>query len=126
MTDKEPLFFNRELSWLEFNQRVLGEALDAEVPLLERVKFLAITSSNLDEFYMVRVGGLNIMVAQAIQTPDVTGMSPQEQLNKLSQRTHEMTRQQYDCFNLMLESVLRAVLEFSGKAMNTPPKQLML
>ena len=102
MTDQEPLFFNRELSWLEFNQRVLGEALDAEVPLLERVKFLAITSSNLDEFYMVRVGGLNIMVAQDIQTPDVTGMSPQEQLNKLSQRTHEMTRQQYDCFNLML------------------------
>ena len=109
MTDKEPLFFNRELSWLEFNQRVLGEALDAEVPLLERVKFLAITSSNLDEFYMVRVGGLNIMVAQAIQTPDVTGMSPQEQLNKLSQRTHEMTRQQYDCFNLMLEPGLQEI-----------------
>ena len=109
MTDQEPLFFNRELSWLEFNQRVLGEALDAEVPLLERVKFLAITSSNLDEFYMVRVGGLNIMVTQDIQTPDVTGMSPQEQLNKLSQRTHEMTRQQYDCFNLMLEPGLQEI-----------------
>ncbi|MBA62163.1 MAG: RNA degradosome polyphosphate kinase, partial [Planctomycetaceae bacterium] len=103
MTAQQQLFFNRELSWLEFNQRVLGEALDSNVPLLERVKFLAITSSNLDEFFMVRVGGLNILVAQNNHTSDVTGRSPAEQLKELSHRTHEMTNQQYACFNQMLE-----------------------
>ncbi len=109
MTQQEPLFFNRELSWLEFNQRVLGEALAPDVPLLERVKFLAITSSNLDEFYMVRVGGLNIMVAQDNFKPDVTGRNPVEQLEELSRRTHEMTRQQYECFNEMLEPGLQEI-----------------
>ena len=109
MTNQEPLFFNRELSWIEFNQRVLGEALDSESPLLERVKFLAITSSNLDEFMMVRVGGLNIMVAQENHTPDVTGLTASEQLAEISQRTHEMTRQQYTCFNTMLEPGLEEI-----------------
>ena len=58
MTDNVSEFFNRELSWLEFNQRVLDEACDLSVPLLERIRFLAITASNLDEFFMVRVGSL--------------------------------------------------------------------
>ena len=109
MTHQEPLFFNRELSWLEFNQRVLGEALDPNVPLLERVKFLAITSSNLDEFYMVRIGGLNIMVASGKHTPDITGRSPAKQLEELSLRTHEMIEQQYECFNKILEPGLAEI-----------------
>ncbi|MBT6725007.1 MAG: RNA degradosome polyphosphate kinase, partial [Planctomycetaceae bacterium] len=109
MSDQEPLFFNRELSWLEFNQRVLGEALDTGVPLLERVKFLAITSSNLDEFYMVRVGGLNIMVSNDKHTPDITERTPAKQLEELSQRTHEMIKQQYQCFNEMLEPGLEEI-----------------
>lgn len=109
MNSQEKLFFNRELSWLEFNQRVLGEALDPGNPLLERVKFLAITSSNLDEFYMVRIGGLNIMVAQDNNQPDATGRSPSEQLEELSRRTHQMTTHQYECFNQMLEPGLEEI-----------------
>src|SRR3954451_22353949 len=77
-------FFNRELSWLEFNQRVLGEARDESLPLLERLKFLAITASNLDEFFMVRVGGLCVLVEQKITTPDAAGMTPAEQLSAIS------------------------------------------
>src|SRR3954467_11750050 len=83
-------FFNRELSWLEFNQRVLGEARDESLPLLERLKFLAITASNLDEFFMVRVGGLCVLVEQKITTPDAAGMTPAEQLSAISSRAHEM------------------------------------
>ena len=91
-------FFNRELSWLEFNQRVLDEALDESLPLLERLKFLAITASNLDEFFMVRVGGLRVLVEQNISTPDAAGMTPAEQLAAISKRVHEMMAQQQSCF----------------------------
>src|SRR5258706_9471991 len=80
-------FFNRELSWLEFNQRVLDEACDESLPLLERLKFLAITASNLDEFFMVRVGGLRLLVEQGITTPDPSGISPAEQLAAISTRS---------------------------------------
>ena len=91
-------FFNRELSWLEFNQRVLDEARDDGLPLLERLKFLAITASNLDEFFMVRVGGLRVLVEQGISTPDSVGMTPAEQLAAISARAHEMVAQQQACF----------------------------
>src|SRR6187431_808429 len=94
----QPKFFNRELSWLEFNQRVLEEACSEELPLLERLKFLAITSSNLDEFFMVRVGGLRLLVEQGITTPDPSGMSPAEQLAAISKRTHQMIKEQQSCF----------------------------
>src|SRR5215471_2984952 len=91
-------FFNRELSWLEFNQRVLDEALDESLPLLERLKFLAITASNLDEFFMVRVGGLRLVVEQGIATPDPAGMTPAEQLAAIGTRAHQMVAQQQTCF----------------------------
>ena len=68
-------FINRELSWLEFNQRVLDQAIYAKVPVLERLKFLAITASNLDEFFMVRVGGLQIQHSRGIDTRDPSGLT---------------------------------------------------
>src|SRR3954451_20098652 len=91
-------FFNRELSWLEFNQRVLDEARNDSLPLLERLKFLAITASNLDEFFMVRVGGLRVLAEQGITTPDPAGMTPTEQLAAISRRSHQMIAQQQACF----------------------------
>src|SRR5215203_1647453 len=96
-------YINRELSWLEFNQRVLDEARNAEIPLLERLKFLAITASNLDEFFMVRVGGLQLMVEAGRHSPDPAGMSPDEQLRAIGTRSHAMLRDQYACFHEELE-----------------------
>ena len=84
------LYINRELSWLEFNARVLNEAFDARNPLLERLKFLSIFSTNLDEFYMVRVAGLRRQVAAGMQAPAPDGMSPQEQLGAIHARVTEL------------------------------------
>jgi polyphosphate kinase len=89
---------NRELSWLEFNQRVLEEAQDPEVPLLERVKFLAIFSSNLDEFFMIRVAGLKRQILSRDQTPGSDGMTPGEAMSAIAARTHELVEQQHRCF----------------------------
>ena len=85
-TPRDPaLFINRELSWLAFNERVLEEAADSTVPLLERIKFAAITASNLDEFYMVRVAGLKRAVEDE-DPPDLAGMTPAQQLSAVRQR----------------------------------------
>jgi polyphosphate kinase len=102
----EALFFNRELSWLEFNRRVLDEALDETVPLLERLKFLAITGSNLDEFYMVRVGGLELLLAQNSGTRDPSGMTAVEQTAAVAARVSAMVSEQYRCYNEILEPAL--------------------
>ena len=87
-------FFNRELSWIEFNRRVLDEALDESLPLLERLKFLAIFSTNLDEFFMIRVSGIKEQIAEGIgeETPD--GMSPREQLREICGRLRPMIDKQ--------------------------------
>ena len=101
-------YFNRELSWLEFNQRVLEEALDPSVPLLERVKFLAITASNLDEFFRVRVGGLELMTAHRLSKADPSGMTPRQQLEAIGARVRRMTADQYACYLQDLEPQLAA------------------
>ena len=94
----ERRLFNRELSWLEFNRRVLEEAQDAETPLLERLKFLAIFSSNLDEFFMVRVSGLLEELAEGDAVgPSPDGMSPAEQLREISARLRPMVAEQMRC-----------------------------
>lgn len=102
----EPRFFNRELSWLEFNQRVLEEARNPSIPLLERLKFLAITASNLDEFTMVRVGSLQLVQAQGDARPDPTGLTPSEQLDAIGERMHAFAAEQYECYLKDLEPAL--------------------
>lgn len=103
MAEQEPRFFNRELSWLEFNQRVLEEARNPDIPILERIRFLAITASNLDEFFMVRVGGLQTIVGSHSQKLDPAGMTPAEQLQAIRERTQQLTRDQYACYVEELE-----------------------
>jgi len=99
-------FINRELSWLEFNQRVLDQARYAKVPVLERMKFLAITASNLDEFFMVRVGGLQLQQAQGIETPDPSGATVTQQLISIYDRVNTIIRDQYECFLNSIEGTL--------------------
>lgn len=88
-------FFNRELSWLEFNQRVLDEAKDNTNPLLERLKFLAISSSNLDEFFMVRVGSLYSQIQAGFDEREVSGLTPGEQIEKILEKVRMMVKDQY-------------------------------
>lgn len=98
--DDPALYSNRELSWLEFNRRVLEEAQDARVPLFERLKFLAIFSSNLDEFFMVRVGGLQQkMLAGITRSAGADKMLPKEQLEHIGRNVREMVAEQYRVFS---------------------------
>ncbi|HVZ48227.1 MAG TPA: polyphosphate kinase 1 [Gemmatimonadaceae bacterium] len=96
---RSPLLINRELSWLEFNARVLAEAQDSRVPLLERLKFLAIFGTNLDEFYMVRVAGLRRQLAANVQSAVGDGMTPREQLERIDARVREMLDQARACLH---------------------------
>lgn len=89
------MYINREISWLEFNQRVLDQGRRADLPLLERVKFLSITASNLDEFFQVRVGGLVLLQQSGKFKPDAAGYSPSEQLEMIQRRVGRMVADQY-------------------------------
>ena len=100
-------YINRELSWLEFNQRVLEEARDRSLPLFERLKFLSITASNLDEFFMVRVASLKDMVHAGYKKTDIAGMTPSEQLERISERTHAMVDMQYSTYKRGLIPALK-------------------
>ena len=125
MADPPSRYLNRELSWLEFNQGVLDEAHDASVPLLERLKFLAISASNLDEFFMVRVGGLKLVEHQENQPSDPAGMTVREQLDAIAARVHGMTADQYRCFLEELEPQLAqaGVRRLSVSELNDRQKQ---
>jgi polyphosphate kinase len=108
MTDGQTsssLYINRELSWLAFNARVLHEALDPRVPLLERLKFLGIFSANLDEFYMVRIAGLRRQVAAGVVQTSYDGRTPQEQLEAIDTEVTRLTGLQRHCLNELLEGL---------------------
>lgn len=107
MSDKknynDPKYYtNRELSWIDFNDRVLEESRDKANPLLERLKFLSITQSNLDEFFMVRVASLAKLAAVNYPKPDASGMTAEEQLRAVNERAHDMLIKQYNTLNRSL------------------------
>ena len=106
LAERARRYINRELSWLEFDARVLAEAADPAVPLLERLRFLAISASNLDEFYMVRVGGLTMLAAEGRARRDIAGLTPREQLREIAGRVREIVARQYALFNGELEPAL--------------------
>ncbi|HEY4911263.1 MAG TPA: RNA degradosome polyphosphate kinase, partial [Methylomirabilota bacterium] len=101
-------FINRELSWLEFNRRVLEEALDPGVPPLERVKFLSIFSSNLDEFFMVRVAELKRRIHSGDQETGPDGLTPTETMAAVVARVHELVDEQHRCFLEEVQPLLAA------------------
>jgi len=108
------LYFNRELSWLEFNDRVLRQGLSEDLPLLERVKFLAIVSSNLDEFFLVRVAGLMSARKEGVRRRDPSGMTAAAQLRAINTRVHRMVQEQH-------EGVLKALAELATEGITVAP-----
>lgn len=109
--EKKRIFYNnREISWLDFNLRVLEEAFKKENPIMERVKFLSICASNLDEFFMVRVAGIMEQVHANYKKEDPSGLTPKKQLIKIIERTHEFLDRQYFCW----ETAIRKSLKNNG------------
>ena len=96
-TSNEELFISRELSWLDFNSRVLDEAQTLANPLLERLKFVAIFSSNLDEFFSIRIAGLRQQIVGGKEIPDPAGLLPSGQLKRARAKIERLLRRQYRC-----------------------------
>lgn len=113
-------YFNKELSWLEFNYRVLEEALNSETPLLERVKFLSIFSNNLDEFFMVRVSGLMSQIRSGYELKDYSGLTAREIISQISKRVKELIDIQYECFNNKIIPELERIGFYFYTAKNIP------
>jgi polyphosphate kinase len=105
--EETPRFFNREMSWLQFNHRVLEHAMNSSKPLLERVRFLSIAASNLDEFFMVRVGGLQKALRAGTRRKDPAGLTPSAQLSEVYARTAHMMERMHHCFDAVLSPALQ-------------------
>lgn len=99
---------NRELSWIDFNKRVLEEATKKDNPIMERCNFLSITASNLDEFFMVRVAGVLDQIHHGVKSKDASGLTPDEVMSRLSEKIHEFSKKQYSCYNRSIIPSLRA------------------
>ena len=100
---------NREMSWISFDERILEEARDKNLPLFERLKFLSISASNLDEFFMVRVASVRDMMKAGIDRKDIAGLTPKEQLKLIIPKTHELMTAQYNTYNRSLLPALSAI-----------------
>ncbi|MEO6224664.1 MAG: RNA degradosome polyphosphate kinase [Sphingomicrobium sp.] len=110
----EPRYFNRELSWLAFNRRVLEEACDTDHPLLERVRFLSISASNLDEFYMVRVAGLKAHQALGVEERSIDGLTPTQQLELINAEAEELVASQHDIWGQLQTALAKADMRVIG------------
>lgn len=117
--EKKTYYYNRELSWMDFNARVLEEAQKKDNPIMERLRFLAITGSNLDEFFMVRVAGVKSQVHSGYTKPDDSGMTPKELLAALEKKTHDFMEKQYSC---LYRSILPVLKKVAGIEFLTPDK----
>ncbi|HWR43536.1 RNA degradosome polyphosphate kinase [Sporomusa sp.] len=111
--DNPEYFFNRELSWIKFNRRVLGEADAKHKPLLERLKFIAITSSNLDEFFMIRVAGLKHQLESGVNKTDAAGLTVSQQLAGIAEDTHELVKFKYRYLKNILQELAAADISFA-------------
>lgn len=115
---------NRELSWIDFNNRVLEEAVKKDNPIMERCNFLSITASNLDEFFMVRVAGVLDRIHHGTKTTDASGLTPSQIMKRLSEKIHEFARRQYDCYNRSIIPTLRSARMFFPETQELDAQQL--
>lgn len=105
-------YLNRELSWLAFNERVLAESFEESVPLLERLRFLSITASNLDEFFMIRVASIRHLLEKGVNRPDIAGLTPKEQMREISLRVHALMARMDDALTAILTALEREGISF--------------
>lgn len=116
-------YYNRELSWILFDKRVLSEAKDKNIPLLERFKFLSITASNLDEFFMIRVASLKDMDNAGYKKCDIAGLTPKQQLKQLNVATHELVKEQYTTYDTLVRELATKGIRFVSDAGKLSKKQ---
>lgn len=121
--EKPEYYYNRELSWLKFDERVLSEALDDGIPLFERLKFLSITSSNLDEFFMIRVASLKDMVNADYRKRDIAGMTAKEQLMEIDKATHKLVEKQYSAYGNLRNELKKNKIEILDNESKLSSKQ---